>query len=193
MASNAVRHPLHIDLHRQTQLFIPKVPQNNAHASIISSATTTSAILAALSDALAHPALTLLIEEYYRPILFELCARWITKPTITEDQIVAICLLIEVHEELFPSVKNSFQVFFSPHSHSHLGYCIDYSRDQNSRTASWQAVPPTSPTNIASINSSSRTTVSCKQTESFRPNSFGRWHHCQLLYGTPPSIAHLAC
>lgn len=104
-AASAIHHPLHINLPGQTQLLLSKVP-SNAHASVISTAQSTADLLRALSDALADPSLTLLIENLFRPILFDLCARWIALPLLTEDQLVAICLLIEVHEELFPCVKN---------------------------------------------------------------------------------------
>jgi midasin len=59
-------------------------------------------LLGTLSDALASQALTVTIAGTFRPILFDLCARWLLTDKNTEDQFIALCLLIEIHTELFP-------------------------------------------------------------------------------------------
>ena len=53
-----------------------------------------------LSQLLSNPAYTQIIATLFRPILIELCARWLDEGS--EDNLVALTLLIEVHEELFP-------------------------------------------------------------------------------------------
>ncbi|PBK75109.1 midasin [Armillaria solidipes] len=93
--AGTVYDPLYFNFHRQNQIFLEKVRSNNALI-------TTQLSLATLSRLLAVPALTTTVADVYRPILFDLCARWIEQPDCTEDQLVAICLLIEVHEELYP-------------------------------------------------------------------------------------------
>ncbi|KAK0464246.1 midasin nuclear AAA ATPase [Desarmillaria tabescens] len=96
--AGAIYSPLFLNFHRQNQLFLEKVRTNSAYPALI----TTQLSLATLSQLLAVPSLTLTVADVYRPVLFDLCARWIEQPDCTEDQLVAICLLIEVHEELYP-------------------------------------------------------------------------------------------
>ncbi len=105
--TGTVYNPLYFNFHRQNQLFLEKVRSNNAYSALI----TTQLSLATLSRLLAVPALTTTVADVYRPILFDLCARWIEQPDCTEDQLVAICLLIEVHEELYPYVDCAFPLF----------------------------------------------------------------------------------
>ncbi|KAK0187828.1 midasin nuclear AAA ATPase [Armillaria mellea] len=105
--AGTVYDPLYLNFHRQNQLFLEKVRSNNAYSALI----TTQLSLATLSRLLTVPALTTAIADVYRPILFDLCARWISQPDCTEDQLVAICLLIEVHEELYPIL---YQLLLKP-------------------------------------------------------------------------------
>jgi midasin len=51
------------------------------------------------------PAYTQLIATLFRPILIDLCARWLENEDGSEQYLVALCYLLEVHEELFPYVN----------------------------------------------------------------------------------------
>ncbi|KAF8073543.1 midasin nuclear AAA ATPase [Lyophyllum atratum] len=103
MASCSVIHdPLSINLRRQTTALLSTVPHSSKYASDLLSATSTKELLATLSRLLELPAFTLTIATLYRPILFDLCARWLEDQENSEDQLVALCLLLENHEELFP-------------------------------------------------------------------------------------------
>jgi midasin len=59
-------------------------------------------LLATLSSLLAVPSLTLAVAGLFRPILIPLCAQWLADPEQIEEKLVALCLLIQQHEELFP-------------------------------------------------------------------------------------------
>jgi hypothetical protein len=50
------------------------------------------------------PSLTVAVATIFRPILLDLCARWLHSGEIIEEHLIASCLLLEVHEELFPLV-----------------------------------------------------------------------------------------
>ncbi|KAJ3798746.1 P-loop containing nucleoside triphosphate hydrolase protein [Lentinula aff. detonsa] len=62
-----------------------------------------------LSSALATPAYTTCIATLFRPILLDLCARWITNTRSLGNELISLCMLIEVHEELFPILHRILQ------------------------------------------------------------------------------------
>ena len=101
MALSGLPDPLTINLRRQTTALLSTSSQ---YAIDIQNASSTTQLLAILSKLLAMPALTLTIATLYRPILYDLCARWLEDHQNIEDNLVALCLLIQVHEELFPFV-----------------------------------------------------------------------------------------
>ena len=103
---SAIHDPLAINLRGQTRLLISSLLSDSPHASTLATAVsqTSTELLAVLSNLLASPDLTLLISTIFRPILLDLCARWLDGPQNTEQQLVALCFLFEVHEELFPCV-----------------------------------------------------------------------------------------
>lgn len=96
--------PLRLNLQRQTTKLLEKLGPESVHAATISTATTNATLLTVLSRLLALPTLTLTVAGLYRPLLFDLCARWIDEPENSVDQLVALCLLLEPHQELFPCV-----------------------------------------------------------------------------------------
>ncbi|KAL4255303.1 hypothetical protein AB1N83_012948, partial [Pleurotus pulmonarius] len=93
-----VQNPLAIDLTKQTRLLV----EESGSSDFIHESRDAGELLATLSKLLAHPSLTLLIAQLFRPILLDLCARWLEPSDEREDQLVALTLLVQVHEELFP-------------------------------------------------------------------------------------------
>ena len=102
--------PLRLNLGRQTRVLLENISITSNFAADIRNASSTSQLLAILSTLLAAPSLTLTIAALYRPILFDLCSRWLQHKQNTEDQLVALALLLEVHEELFPYVSSASHV-----------------------------------------------------------------------------------
>jgi midasin len=104
---SAIHDPLAINLRGQTRVLISSLASDSPHASALTTAVsqTTAQLLAVLSGLLSSPDLTLLIATIFRPILLDLSARWLDEPQNTEEQLVALCYLLEVHEELFPCVS----------------------------------------------------------------------------------------
>ena len=97
-----LKDPLKMNLGRQTRSLLEKLGADSQFTSSIQSATTTRELLDALSQLLVTPALTLLIAREFRPVLFDLCARWLIANGRTDEILVALCLLLEPHPELFP-------------------------------------------------------------------------------------------
>ncbi|KAG9315862.1 hypothetical protein JVU11DRAFT_3511 [Chiua virens] len=98
---NELEDPLYIDLAKQTRSLLAILPQNS-HSTRISSASSPKALLSTLSRLLAVPSLTVPISDLFRPLLVDLCARWLEDQEDLEERFVALCMLIENHQELFP-------------------------------------------------------------------------------------------
>lgn len=96
--------PLQLDIRRQTALFLSQIPADSIHVPALSSASTNKTLLEILSQLLSEPSLTLLVAKIYRPILFDLCARWLEVPGDAVNRVVALALLVEIHEEVAPCV-----------------------------------------------------------------------------------------
>ncbi|KAF5380682.1 hypothetical protein D9757_007075 [Collybiopsis confluens] len=102
MEVDELHDPLTLNIHCQTRIFLSKISSDDTTARSISGSTSISQLLENLSRTLAVPAYTTHIATLFRPILLDLCARWASNPIDIEQELVALCLLIEVHEELFP-------------------------------------------------------------------------------------------
>lgn len=97
-----LKNPLKMNLGRQTRSLLEKLGTNSQLASHLHSITSTRELLNALSELLVMPAFTLLVAREFRPILFDLCARWLSVDGRTDDILVALSLLLEPRPELFP-------------------------------------------------------------------------------------------
>jgi midasin len=75
------------------------------HYDDVVNAPSTFQLLSALSLALANPCLTTTVAKLFRPLLIDLCSRWIGDSKNSERHLVALSYLVEVHEELFPYVS----------------------------------------------------------------------------------------
>ncbi|KAL1666977.1 hypothetical protein GGF50DRAFT_125186 [Schizophyllum commune] len=98
----AHRDPLAFNVRRQTQALMEALPEGSTLVTEIHSARSHTELFDALSRWLATPALTWRIATTFRPILVDLCARWLQSTQPTEEQLAALCFLVEIHEELFP-------------------------------------------------------------------------------------------
>jgi len=100
-----LKDPLKMNLGRQTRSLLQNMETDSrfaSHVTLIKSTTTTRELLDALSHLLVTPAFTLLVAREFRPILFDLCSRWLFVDGRTDEILVALCLLLEPHPELFP-------------------------------------------------------------------------------------------
>ncbi|KAF9013327.1 P-loop containing nucleoside triphosphate hydrolase protein [Cyathus striatus] len=88
--------------HLKINLMVSSLPPESDYANLLQQATTTAHLLNTLSRLLRIPSLTQTVATFFRPILLDLCARWLDDEENAEEQLIALCLLLEVHEELYP-------------------------------------------------------------------------------------------
>lgn len=100
--STSIHDPLCINLKRQTLVLLSKIPADSSYAIEIVNAASRGALLSILSRLLAEPALTVAVADAFRPLLLDLCARWLHEEGNPENQLSALALLLEIHEELYP-------------------------------------------------------------------------------------------
>lgn len=100
-----LKDPLKMNLSHQTGSLLEKLGADSRFASHIRGITTTRELLNALSQLLVTPAFTLLVAREFRPLLLDLCARWLLVTGHADEVLLALCLLLEPHPELFPWVS----------------------------------------------------------------------------------------
>ncbi|PPQ92825.1 hypothetical protein CVT25_004313 [Psilocybe cyanescens] len=110
--ASAIHDPLAINLGRQKDLLLSYIPKSTKYYEALKNATTTCELLSTLSSLLAVPAFTKLVAIHFRPILLDLCARWLESEDGVEEHLVALCYLLEVHEELFPILNQLLLTFY---------------------------------------------------------------------------------
>ena len=121
---NTLHDPLSINLPGQTRILLSTVPSTSQHYERLISASNPRQLLDALSTCLAVPSCTAIIAKLFRPLLMDLCARWMDDSQQYEDHFVALSYLVEIHEELFPYV---FRVSSCNFSELLLAFLIDCS------------------------------------------------------------------
>ena len=110
--ASPLHDPLAINLRRQTSCLLSSIAPNTPHYDALKNVVTTRQLLSNLSSLLAVPAFTQLVATYFRPILTELCVRWLEGEYGMEEHLFTLCYLVEVHEELFPYVISPFLLQF---------------------------------------------------------------------------------
>ena len=100
-----LRNPTSMNVQQHLQDLLHSLPADAAHVQSFRKALSTGNILDVLSTYLRNPSLTLAITGAFRPLLMDLCARWLDarKESRSDlDVLEALTLLLEVQEELFP-------------------------------------------------------------------------------------------
>lgn len=106
LLTSTVHDPLLINLRRQTQILLESTPLASGYAADLNENVPIDKLLTTLAKLLVNSSLTQIIATLYRPILLDLCARLLDWEDEKEEHLVALCLLVEVHEELFPYVDS---------------------------------------------------------------------------------------
>ncbi|VDB91850.1 unnamed protein product [Peniophora sp. CBMAI 1063] len=100
-------NPLAIDLKKQLGRLLETTSRSGSpHLHALQNASSRATLLRTLSGALLDPALTTAIAHTFRPILIDLCSRWIENNDFVEEKLEALCLLVQTHEELFPILSS---------------------------------------------------------------------------------------
>ncbi|KAG8689646.1 hypothetical protein FRC11_001455, partial [Ceratobasidium sp. 423] len=111
-AITGAHNPLKFDLLGQSQKLLHKIghcTQTTSTKTCLEAALNgtsqlnVSEVLCTISRLMSAPAFTVLVADHFRPLLMDLCARWLEDDSIDEvDRLVALCLLVEPYEEIFP-------------------------------------------------------------------------------------------
>ncbi|KAG8904454.1 hypothetical protein FRB99_001714 [Tulasnella sp. 403] len=108
--SDSFYDPLSINFAKQSATVLSRLPTSRlhpAHLECLQQAsenviTHPKSLLSTLSQLLAIPAFTIPVLEAFRPLLLDLCARWLDDESIDEIQrLEGLALLVEIHEELY--------------------------------------------------------------------------------------------
>ena len=91
---------LSFDLKKQTQVLLDQLPPS--YTTPLRDAETPSQLLTVLSTLLAVPSLTLAVATAFRPLLLDLCSRWLLNPGGREERLEAFGLLLDIHPEIYP-------------------------------------------------------------------------------------------
>ncbi len=104
MASiDAIDDPLRINLAQQLRLLSEELPQGRPpYLSLLQNASSRPELLKQLSRLLATPGLSIHVAKLFKPLLLDLCARWLEEETELEEKLEASALLLEIHPEIFP-------------------------------------------------------------------------------------------
>lgn len=99
---DVIHDPLCLDLRRQTQKLLTHLGASSPYATALQTVSSNRTLLDALCRLLLVPQLTLLVAGLFRPILLDLCARWLQQDTGKSEKFEALCFLLEIYEELYP-------------------------------------------------------------------------------------------
>lgn len=111
--------PLAINLRKQTAALIPRLPEDSPYVPSLKNASSKAELLNTLSYLLSLPAYTIAVATAFRPILLDLCARWLHDEEHEPERFEALCLLLEIHLEVYP---------YADASSSRCGWCLPSSR-----------------------------------------------------------------
>ena len=99
-----IRDPLSLDLRSQWLDFASKYPAWSAHSQANLVDASPKELLLLASKFLLIPSYTTIIADAFRPLLLDLCARWLENSDELENKLCALCLLLQPQVEIFPYV-----------------------------------------------------------------------------------------
>lgn len=125
-----LRDPLSLNPKSQWLAFTSKLPDGSSTSQYNLVDTSPGDVLSLASKFLLLPSCTAVVADTFRPLLLDLCARWLeTSEALAsealEDKLSALCFLLQPHTEIFPyvffglltsSTLTLFEAFFPPSS-----------------------------------------------------------------------------
>ncbi|EJC98837.1 P-loop containing nucleoside triphosphate hydrolase protein [Fomitiporia mediterranea MF3/22] len=103
--------PTSLNARKQLNGLVELLPRNSPLTAAFQDSLSQNALLPTLSRFMLHPSLTLAISWTFRPLLMDLCSRWLDTDDEGAKKLEALGLLIEVHEELFPILSSFVRRF----------------------------------------------------------------------------------
>ncbi|TBU59248.1 midasin [Dichomitus squalens] len=102
MNDGNLHDPLRMDLQRQTQKLVAHLPAESPFVTALQNISSRQALLDIVSRLLLLPQYTMLVAGLFRPVLLDLCARWLHQDGDELEKFEALCLLLEIYQELYP-------------------------------------------------------------------------------------------
>jgi midasin len=101
-----LRDPLSLDPKLQWLAFTSKFPDWSSTSQTTNlEDTSPGEVLSLASKFLLLPSCTAIVADTFRPLLLDLCARWLERSDALEDKLSALCFLLQPHTEIFPYVS----------------------------------------------------------------------------------------
>jgi hypothetical protein len=102
--SGHLRDPLSLNPKSQWLAFTSRFPEWSTyfHSNLANSSS--REILSLASKFLLLPPCMTVVVDTFRPLLLDLCARWLESSDALEDKLSALCFLLQPHAEIFPCV-----------------------------------------------------------------------------------------
>ncbi|KAH8108664.1 P-loop containing nucleoside triphosphate hydrolase protein [Phellopilus nigrolimitatus] len=97
-----ITDPLTLDARKHMQYLLELIPQDSPFVDVFLKVHSGNTLLSTLSCYMLQPSLTLAIAWSFRPLLMDLCARWLEDDGELYAKLEGLAMLIEVHEELYP-------------------------------------------------------------------------------------------
>jgi midasin len=101
-----LRDPLSLDLKSQWLAFTSRFPGWSAYSQVNLDTASSKDILSLASKFLLLPSCMTIVADTFRPVLLDLCARWLESSDELEDKLSALCFLLQPHTEIFPCVSH---------------------------------------------------------------------------------------
>ena len=99
-----LRDPLSLNPKSQWLAFASKLPDGSSTSQSNLVDTSPGEVLSLASKSLLLPSCTAIVADTFRPLLLDLCARWLETSEALEDKLSALCFLLQPHTEIFPYV-----------------------------------------------------------------------------------------
>jgi midasin len=99
-----LRDPLSLDPKSQWLAFTSKFPDWSSTSQSDPVDTSSGEILSLASKFLLLPPCTAIVADTFRPLLLDLCARWLESSEALEEKLSALCFLLRPHTEILPYV-----------------------------------------------------------------------------------------
>jgi midasin len=99
-----LRDPLSLNPKSQWLAFTSKFTDWSSTSQTDLFDTSPAEILSLASTFLLRPSCTAIVADTFRPLLLDLCARWLERSEASEEKLSALCFLLQPHTEIFPYV-----------------------------------------------------------------------------------------
>ncbi len=100
-----LRDPLSLNPKSQLLEFTSNFPEWPSHFQANLADSSPGESLSLASKFLLLPSYTTIVADSFRPLLLDLCARWLEHSEGLEDKLSALCLLLQPHTEILPYVS----------------------------------------------------------------------------------------